>query len=230
LLARAEVVVFDRLVPSELVDLAPPESLRIDVGKRPGQPQGPRQEEINELLVRHGREGKAVVRLKGGDPFVFGRGGEEAEALMTAGVAFEVVPGVSSAFAVPSAAGVPVTHRGFSRSVTVVTGHVTAAPDPRSGSSGHAVEADGVDWEALARAGGTLVVMMGMQNRTEISRRLVSAGRPESTPVLVVHRGTTPGQRVVRTDLAGLSSAHLEPPSIIVIGEVAALDLRYGGG
>jgi len=214
LLERAEVVVFDRLVPQEIVALAPPGALRIDVGKRPGTPQSRRQAEINELLVRHGRAGKLVVRLKGGDPFVFGRGGEEAEALADAGVPFEVVPGVSSAFAVPAAAGVPVTHRGVARSVTVVTGHV-----------GGREPVAGVDWEALARVGGTLVVMMGMQKRAEIAQLLIAAGRSPSTPVLVVERGTTPRQRVVRADLASLAEIRLEAPSIIVIGEVAGLEL-----
>lgn len=224
LLAIADVVVYDRLVPRQLVDLAPERALRIDVGKQPGQAQGARQEEINELLVHHGRQGKLVVRLKGGDPFVFGRGGEEAEALAQANVPFEVVPGVSSAFAVPAVAGVPVTHRGFSRSVTVVTGHVAGAQDSRTDSSEHEPASDDIDWDALAKVRGTLVIMMGIHNRLEISRRLVAGGRQPATPVLVVQQGTTAHQRVVRTDLAGLPGAEVDAPAVIVVGEVASLD------
>lgn len=209
LLGRAEVVVHDRLVPRALLELAPADALVLDVGKRPGGPRG--QEEINRLLVEHGRAGRTVVRLKGGDPFVFGRGGEEAAALVEAGVAFEVVPGVTAAFAAPAYAGVPVTQRGLASSVTVVTGRVGE------------VGAGGVDWEALGRAGGTLVVLMGMEHRAEIAERLVAAGRPPDTPVLVVQWGSTAGQRAVRTDLAELSAVELGAPSTIVIGPVAGL-------
>ena len=137
LLARADVVIYDRLIAHSLLDLAPPSAELIDVGKRPGRPT--RQSEINALLVEHGGLGHEVVRLKGGDPFVFGRGGEEAEALRAAGIDYEVVPGVSSAFAAPAAAGIPVTHRGLATSVTVVTGHVGDPSAP-----------GGVDWRALA--------------------------------------------------------------------------------
>jgi uroporphyrinogen III methyltransferase/synthase len=213
LLAQAEVVLFDRLVDPGLLDLAPPDALRIDVGKRPGAPR--RQDEVSALILEHARQGRTVVRLKGGDPFVFGRGGEEAEVLLAAGIPFEVVPGVTSAFAVPASAGVPVTHRGLSSSVTVVSGHIG---DP--GAPG------AVDWASLARAGGTLVVLMGMAVRAEIARRLIDAGRPHDTPVLVVHRGTTSTQASVRTTLAGLADVDLGPPCTIVIGAVAALDLR----
>jgi uroporphyrinogen III methyltransferase / synthase len=218
ILARADVVLFDRLVSKELLDLAPPEALLIDVGKRPGEPGPRRQAEINQLLVEHGRSERTVVRLKGGDPFVFGRGGEEAEALIAAAVDFVVVPGPSSAFAVPASAGVPVTHRGLSRSVTVVTGHLEEA----DGGEGLAR----LDWDGLARAGGTLVIMMGMHQRAEIARRLVSAGRSPSTPVLVVRNGTTPLQEEARCTLSSLDKVDLEAPSIIVVGEVAGLDLK----
>lgn len=211
LLATAEVVVYDRLIARELLDLAPPTAERIDVGKGPGQ--SGRQADINELLVRHGRSGRRVVRLKGGDPFVFGRGGEEAEALRRAGVEVEVVPGVSSAFAAPAAAGIPVTHRNVSTSVTVVTGH---AGDPAQA---------GVDWDALGRLDGTLVVLMGMGARATITERLLAAGRPASTPVAVVHWGTTDRQRVVRTDLAHLADVDLPAPAAIVVGAVAGLDV-----
>lgn len=210
LLAAADVVVYDRLVDRALLSLARPGAELIDVGKSPDA--GPRrQADINALLVAHGRGGGTVVRLKGGDPFVFGRGGEEAEALAAAGVPWEVVPGVTSAVAVPAAAGVPVTHRGLSTSVTVVTGHVG---DPRS-----------VDWDAFGRAGGTLVVLMGMATRAEIAERLLAAGRPPGTPVAVVEWGTTPEERTVRTSLAELAAADLGSPAVIVIGPVAGLDL-----
>ncbi|MEO7442229.1 MAG: uroporphyrinogen-III C-methyltransferase, partial [Acidimicrobiales bacterium] len=186
-LAGADVVAYDRLLDPSLLDLAPPGAERIDVGKSPGGSGG--QEAINDLLVDRGRAGFEVVRLKGGDPFVFGRGGEEALALREAGVAFEVVPGVTSAVAAAAYAGVPVTHRGLSTSFTVVTGH-----------SRHEADND-TDWEGLARCGGTLVVFMGVAHRAEVAGRLMAGGRPPATPVLVVHRGTWPAQRSVRTTL-----------------------------
>ncbi len=210
LLGRADVVVHDRLVGRELLGLAPPGAEMVDVGRIPGGP--PHQDHINRLLVEHGRRGGQVVRLKGGDPFVFGRGGEEAEALRAAGIDFEVVPGVTSATAAPAAAGIPVTHRGVATSVTVVTGR---QGDPAAAP---------VDWAALARVGGTLVVLMGMGERAAIAGALLAAGRAPSTPVAVVHWGTTDRQRVVRTDLSGLAAVDLPPPATIVIGEVAALD------
>lgn len=214
LLGEADVVVYDRLIAVELLDLAPEGAELIDVGKGPGQ--SGRQADINALLVAHGRSGRRVVRLKGGDPFVFGRGGEEAEALRHAGVEVEVVPGVTSAFAAPAAAGIPVTHRSVSTSVTVVTGH-----DGRAGD----LALPGVDWDALARLDGTLVVLMGMAARQSIAERLIAAGRPADTPVAVVHWGTTDRQQVARTTLDGLAAVDLPAPSAIVIGAVAGLDV-----
>ncbi|MGH9263704.1 MAG: uroporphyrinogen-III C-methyltransferase, partial [Acidimicrobiales bacterium] len=216
LLARADVVVHDRLSEIALLDLAPATAERIDVGKSPGSPVA--QEEINALLVERGRAGQEVVRLKGGDPFVFGRGGEEAVALAEAGVPFEVVPGISAAVAVPAYAGIPVTHRGLSTSFTVVTGH-----------SRHAVDND-VDWDALARAADTIVVLMGVAHRSEIAARLQAGGLPGDTPVAAVRWGTRPGQRTVRTTLRDLPDVTLEPPVTIVIGRVAGLDLRWFEG
>jgi len=213
LLARADVVVHDRLSEISLLDLAPAHAERIDVGKSPGSPVA--QEDINRLLVERGLRNQEVVRLKGGDPFVFGRGGEEAEALAGAGVAFEVVPGISAAVAVPAYAGIPVTHRGQSTSFTVVTGH-----------SRHAVDND-VDWDALARAADTIVVLMGVAHRAEIAARLRAGGLPADTPVAAVRWGTRPAQRTVRTTLAGLPGVALEPPVTMVIGRVAAMDLRW---
>ncbi len=212
-LARAEVVVHDRLADASLLDLAPPGAQRVDVGKSPGGPV--RQDDITDLLVAKGLAGAAVVRLKGGDPFVFGRGGEEALALASAGIPFEIVPGVTSAVAVPAYAGVPVTHRGLSASFTVVTGH-----------SRPAVEAD-VNWEALAQVGGTIVVLMGVAHRDLISARLQAGGMPASTPVIAVRWGTRPEQHSVRTTLAGLPGVAVEPPATMVIGAVAGLDLAW---
>lgn len=212
-LSRADVVVHDRLADESLLELAPPGSRRVDVGKTPGGPV--HQDEINELLVAEGRAGLCVVRLKGGDPFVFGRGGEEALALMEAGVPFEVVPGVTSAIAAPAYAGVPVTHRGLSTSFTVVTGH-----------SRHAVDGE-TDWETLARAGGTIVVLMGVAHRDQIAARLMVGGLDPGTPVTAVRWGTRPEQGSVRVRLDELASTELEPPVTLVIGAVAALDLGW---
>ena len=213
LLARADVVVHDRLSEITLLELAPESAERIDVGKSPGGPVD--QQGINRILVEKGRAGLEVVRLKGGDPFVFGRGGEEAVALAAAGVPFEVVPGVTSAIAAPAYAGVPVTHRGVSTSFTVVTGH-----------SRQSVDRD-IEWEALARAGGTIIILMGVAHRAAIADRLMAGGLAPTTPVTGVHWGTRPEQRTVRTTLAGLSKAELGPPAVIVVGGVAALDLAW---
>lgn len=210
-LAAADVVVHDRLADASLVEMAPPSAERVDVGKRPGS--GGRQDEINDLLVERGIAGLEVVRLKGGDPFVFGRGGEEAQALLAAGVAFEVVPGVSAALAVPAYAGVPVTHRGMAAAFTVVTGHTGVDRQ--------------VDWEALARVGGTVVVLMGVAHRAELSRRLMEGGRAPSTPVVAVSWGTRPSQRSVRTTLEHLGEADVVPPATFVVGPVAGMDLAW---
>ncbi len=212
LLGTADVVVYDRLVARELLAMAPAGAELVDVGKVPGDRD--RQADINALLVERARAGHRVVRLKGGDPFVFGRGGEEAEALRLAGVAYEVVPGVSSAFAAPAAAGIPVTHRGLATSVSVVTARV-----------GESSGADPLDWGALARTGGTLVVLMGMAERARIAEELIEAGRPADTPVAVVHWGTSHRQQVVRSRLDGLADIDLPAPAAIVIGPVAGLDL-----
>jgi uroporphyrin-III C-methyltransferase len=210
-LRSADVVVHDRLVARRLIDEAPSRARRIDVGKAPGlEPWSQRR--INALLVAEARRGRRVVRLKGGDPFVFGRGGEECEALAEAGIPYRVVPGVTSAVAAPAFAGIPLTHRGRSSAFTVVTGH-GAASDPA-----------GVDWAALAGA-GTLVVLMGLERIAEIAERLVAHGRPARTPVAVIARGTTDDQVVVRGTLADIAARArgLASPATIVVGEVAAL-------
>jgi uroporphyrinogen III methyltransferase/synthase len=213
-LARADVVVYDRLSVSSLLDLAPGTAERISVGKARGTATMP-QDEINALLVERGRAGQAVVRLKGGDPFVFARGGEEAAALLEAGVSFEVVPGVTSALAAPAFAGVPVTHRGMATSFTVVTGH----EDPWA--------AKDTDWDAVARVGGTIVVLMGVATRAAIAARLIEGGLAPDTPVTAVRWGTRPEQETIRTTLAGLGTDALEAPATIVIGAVAGLDLQW---
>jgi uroporphyrin-III C-methyltransferase len=214
LLSRAEVVVYDRLAAEALLELAPAAAERISVGKTPGHPSTP-QADINALLVERGQAGFTVVRLKGGDPFLFGRGGEEAQALQDAGVAFEVVPGVPALAAVPAYAGVPVTQRGLSKAVTVVTGQSDpwAAPD--------------TDWEAVARLGGTVVLYMSVANRADIAQRLLDGGMDPATPVTAITSGTRPEQVTVRTTLAGLGAAAINPPATIVIGAVAALDLAW---
>jgi uroporphyrin-III C-methyltransferase len=215
LLAMADVVVHDALADSEVLALVPARVERIDVGKRPGRPVP--QELINDLLVQLSARHRCVVRLKGGDPFLFGRGGEEALALQAAGVPFEVVPGITSAIAAPAAAGVPVTQRGVSASVTIVTGH------RREGDE------DETDWTALARVGGTIVVLMGVSERAAIARKLIGGGLSLDTPVVAVRFGTRPEQEVARTTLGALGDTPIEAPAAIVIGAVAGLDLSPTG-
>ncbi len=217
LLARADVVVHDRLTDPSLLGLAPAGAERVDVGKQPDD-RGD-QEAINALLVERARAGARVVRLKGGDPFVFGRGGEEALALEAEGIPYEVVPGVSSSVAAPAYAGVPVTHRGIVTSFTVAAGH-TRSVEASAGDGG-------TNWEALAATGGTIVVLMGAAHRARIAARLMAGGLPASTPVAAVQWGTEPYQVDVRTTLGELGSVPLSPPVTMVIGEVAALRLGW---
>lgn len=215
LVQQAEVVIYDRLVHPEIVQEAPPEALRIYVGKETGLHYVP-QEQINELLVKYGRQGLRVVRLKGGDPFVFGRGGEEAQALVEAGIPFEVVPGVSSAVAVPAYAGIPVTHRKVASSFAVVTGHGEGDKDLST-----------IDWAALASAVDTLVVLMGVKGLSKVVAQLLAHGRSPATPVALIRWGTTSEQQTVTGTLADIvakaTAAGLEPPVVTVIGEVVAL-------
>ncbi len=211
LLQQADVVVHDRLAARALA-MVPATTERIDVGKR--QHHAWDQEAINDLLVELGRRDAIVVRLKGGDPYLFGRGGEEALALQAAGIAVEVVPGVSSALAAPAAAGIPVTHRGVSPAVTIVTGHRREE------------EADATDWEALAKVPGTLVVLMAVAERAEIARRLQAGGLSADTPVAAIEQATLPGQRVVRGRLDQLAGLEVSAPAVLVIGMVTSLDVR----
>ncbi|MDQ7909586.1 uroporphyrinogen-III C-methyltransferase [Phytohabitans sp. ZYX-F-186] len=215
LLAEADVVVADRLVPGLLLDELRPEVELVDASKIPYGP-AKAQEEINRILVERAAAGLMVVRLKGGDPYVFGRGGEEAIACARAGVPVTVVPGVTSSVAAPAVAGIPVTHRGVAHEFTVVSGHV--APDDPSSL---------VDWPALARLRGTLVVLMGLKNLPRIAATLLAHGRAPETPAAVVQEGTTGAQRSLRTTLAEVASetaaAGFRPPAIVVVGEVVGI-------
>jgi uroporphyrinogen III methyltransferase / synthase len=216
LLSACDVVVHDRLSGSAILDLAPHGAERINVGKAPGDAPVP-QDAINELLVERGRAGQQVVRLKGGDPFVFARGGEEAMALATAGVPFEIVPGISSALAAPAVAGVPLTMRHEVFSFTVVTGH-------------HALDTTTeVDWNAMARVGGTLVVLMAAARIGDIAARLIAGGMAPDTPVTAVRWATTDQQEVTRTTLADVGDAGVKAPATFVIGPMAGLDITQAG-
>jgi uroporphyrin-III C-methyltransferase len=213
-LRQADAVLYDRLVAPALLDEAPPNAERIFVGKGPER-HVMRQEEINHLLVELVGAGQQVVRLKGGDPCVFGHAGEEAGALAAAGLSFEIVPGVSSAIAVPAYAGVPLTQRGMSTAFAVVTGH--EAPGQSAAAT---------DWEALARL-PTLVVLMALKRLAPICAALIAAGRDPETPALLISRGATDQQRSLRATLAELPTLHarhpLPTPAVLVIGAVAAL-------
>lgn len=222
LLAEADVVIADRLGPRDLLDELPPHVEVIDAAKIPyGRAMA--QEAINAALIEHAKAGKAVVRLKGGDPYVFGRGMEEAEALAEAGIPCTVVPGISSSISVPAAAGIPVTHRGVAHEFTVVSGHV-APEDPRSL----------VDWAALARLRGTLVLLMAVERIGSIAAALVEHGRGADTPVAVIQEGTTAAQRRVDATLATVgervAQEGIRPPAVIVVGEVVAVGARVTGG
>ncbi|MBI4774567.1 MAG: uroporphyrinogen-III C-methyltransferase [Deltaproteobacteria bacterium] len=212
---RAEVIVYDYLANAAIMDHASPSAERIYVGKQAGRHALP-QEEINLLLIRLARENKIVVRLKGGDPYIFGRGGEEASELQAAGIPFEVVPGVTSAIAVPSFAGIPLTDRRWASSVAFITGH----EDPTKPESS-------IRWDRLATGVDTLVFLMGVRNLPDIAGQLVRFGRPADTPVAVIYRGSTPEQRTVTgtldTIVAACEKAEVKPPSIIVVGRVVSL-------
>ncbi len=217
-LGAADVIVYDHLANLALLTHARPEAERLCVGKKAGSHTLP-QEEINALLIERARSGQHVARLKGGDPFVFGRGGEEALALLEAGIPYEIVPGVTSAVAVPAYAGIPVTHRGLASSFAVITGH----EDPTKGGSA-------LDWSRLATAADTLVLLMGLGNLPGIAEELVLHGRPADTPAAVVRWGTMPDQQTVSGTLADIAerakAASLSPPAVLVVGSVVRLRER----
>jgi uroporphyrin-III C-methyltransferase / precorrin-2 dehydrogenase / sirohydrochlorin ferrochelatase len=212
LLAEADVVVADRLAPRALLDELGPDVELVDAGKIP-RGRAMTQDDINALLVDRARQGLAVVRLKGGDPFVFGRGGEEVLACLAAGIPVTLVPGVTSAVGVPGAAGIPVTHRGITQEFRVVSAHLPPG-DPRST----------IDWAELATSPATLVLLMGLEYLSEITETLIRAGRDSGAPVSVIVDGTLPTQHIITTGLsavaAAVSEAGLRPPAIVVVGEV----------
>lgn len=214
-LEKADVVVYDALANDALLGHARPDAERIYVGKIAGDHALP-QDQINQLIIDKAKEGNIVARLKGGDPYIFGRGGEEAEELLDAGVPFEEIPGISSTIAGPAYAGIPLTHRAFSSSVTLITGH----EDPTKPGSVH-------NWQALARSASTLVFVMGMKNLPEISKNLLTAGLPGDTPAALVHRATTARHRSLVSTLANLPQEAVAQgftnPSVIVVGGVVSL-------
>ena len=207
-LAVADVVLVDELVHRGCLAHARSDVQSIEVGKRGGCKSTP-QAFIEKLLIRYARQGKNVVRLKGGDPFVFGRGGEEVEALLAAGIAVEVIPGITAGIAVPAALGIPVTHRGLAHGVTFVTGHSSDGNAP--------------DWASLARAGTTLVIYMGLKNLARIRGALLAAGMDGATPACLIENGTLPDQNERVATLATLSGDGFEGPALIVIGDVVRL-------
>ena len=211
-LATADVVVHDGLVSDEILDLAPVAARRISVAKRKSR-HSYAQGEINRMLVAFALEGLTVIRLKGGDPFIFGRGGEELEACREAGVACYVVPGVTAALASAASAGAPLTHRGAAQAVTFVTGHAAAGETPD------------LDWASLAKANHTVVIYMGVSTAAGIAARLMDAGRAASTPALVVENASRADERRVVTDLAGLAEAatQVSGPALLIVGEAMAL-------
>lgn len=212
-IASADLIAIDALVSDEIASLIPHSIEVVHTGKRAGAHTMP-QEEINALLVSEAKKGKRVVRLKGGDPFIFGRGAEEAEELTAAGIPVEIVPGISSAIAGPAYAGIPVTHRRYSTSLTIVTAHESEA-------------STGIAWSTLADRNGTVVFMMGLGNLPMIARKLREHGMPADTPIAVISKATTPKQRAVDGTLADIvqrvAEAALETPAVIVVGDVVTL-------
>ena len=242
---QCDTIIYDRLGTYQLLEMVKPDCRRIYVGKQAGS-HYKKQPEINEILVEEGRKGNKVVRLKGGDPFVFGRGGEEVTALLEAGIPFQVIPGITSAVAVPEVCGIPVTHRGTSRSFHVITGHKRADGEVKltgeNESLNHLKSTENSeftdrnrsdedvsnDYDYIRNQEGTSVFLMGLNRLPQIVERLVQTGAEENTPVAVISKGTMPGQRIVRGDIQTIADkvneAKLESPAIIVVGENAALD------
>ncbi|HLN44924.1 MAG TPA: uroporphyrinogen-III C-methyltransferase [Candidatus Sulfotelmatobacter sp.] len=214
LLEKADIVIYDRLVGPSILKLAPKTARKIYVGKCSGKHEIP-QDKINELIVNAANEGKVIVRLKGGDPFLFGRGGEEAEILVKNRIAFEMVPGVTSAIATPEYAGIPLTHRDYASAVAIVTGH-------RAGDAGKAIK-----WDKLSSAVDTIVVLMGIESLEGIVKRLIDGGLDPNKPVAIVEQGTTKSQRTIigklNTIVEEATKSNVKPPAVIIVGEVAEL-------
>ena len=215
ILKRADVIVYDRLIARQILHGLPKRIVKIYVGKRSGTHSLPGQDAIPQILVANAKRGKLVVRLKGGDPFLLGRGGEEALKLREAGVEFEIVPGITSALAVPAYAGIPVTHRKYSSSVAIVTGH----EDPKKSRR--------VDWRKLATAVDTIVILMGIDNLQPILMSLIDGGRSPECPVAIIEKGTTRRQRVTVGNMRTMATQAIErritPPAIIIVGDVVKL-------
>lgn len=215
LIRSADIVLYDRLVSDDILNMIPGNVQKVYVGRNVGDDYA-HQEETNKLMVRHARDGKKVVRLKGGDPFIFGRGGEEAEFLRENGIDFEIVPGISSATASPAYAGIPLTHRLLSSSIAIVTGHEDAQKDELK-----------VRWKELAGAVDTIVILMGMERLKQIVDDLVAAGMSKDTEVAIIENGTTKEQKVLLGNLSNIvdkvKGSTIRPPAIIVIGKVAGL-------
>lgn len=214
LLKDADVVIYDRLVGESILNLAPAKAEKIYVGKRTGKHEVP-QDKITELIIEKAQAGGKIVRLKGGDPFVFGRGGEEAEALVEKGIPFEVVPGISSSVAAPMYAGIPLTHRDYAASVAIITGH-------RAGDAEKPI-----DWVKIANAVDTMIILMGVESLDGIVNKLLKGGVSPNKPVAIVESGTYPQQRTLIGTLGSIvkdaENQKIKPPSVIVIGEVATL-------
>ncbi|CCN47783.1 uroporphyrin-III C-methyltransferase [Vibrio nigripulchritudo MADA3029] len=213
-LQQADVVLYDYLVSDEIMALVPDDTILVCVGKRAGHHSVP-QEKTNQLLVDFARQGHRVVRIKGGDPFVFGRGGEELEVLFDAGVPFQVIPGITAAAGATAYAGIPLTHRDYAQSAMFITGHLKA-------------ESDQMDWSTLARGNQTLVIYMGLMKSSYIQEQLIEHGRDSSTPIAIIERGTQSCQKVFKGQLSELAdlAAHAESPSLIVVGEVVSLSSK----
>lgn len=212
ILESADVVVYDRLVSPELIEAARPDAMRVSAGKAPGG-RGPTQAQINAQIVEHARAGRSVCRLKGGDPFVFGRGAEEIAEVAAAGIPWDVVPGVTSAVAAPAAAGIPLTHRDWASTATLVTGH-----------EGESKDASPVDWAAVGGTGGTIVILMGVATLAGTCEQLIAGGRPSSEPVAVIERATWPDERITLGTLADIAETAeqraVRHPAVVVVGPV----------
>ncbi|MGB6681218.1 MAG: uroporphyrinogen-III C-methyltransferase [Candidatus Bathyarchaeia archaeon] len=215
LLKKADVIIYDRLVSKAIIQEIPSKTKKLYVGKSTGKHSVP-QEKINQLIIKESKQGKRVVRLKGGDPFIFGRGGEEAQSLFSASIPFEIVPGISSASAVPAYAGIPLTHRDYASSAAIVTGH-----------EGWAKKGSQVNWEGLAKAVDTIVILMGVSSLESIIKGITKGGRHKDTPVAIIEDGTTRKQRVTIGKLSDIvkraKKSKVKPPAVIVIGDVVKL-------
>lgn len=230
----ADVILYDRLIGEEILKALPEEAELIDAGKAEGVKEAEirmnrtSQDEINEIMERYAGEGKKVVRLKGGDPFLFGRGGEEMEFLAKRNIDFEVIPGVTSALAVPASVGIPATHRAYSSSVTIITGQPAQALDKNENGEYERAKVK-VEWEKIAKINGTLIILMGVKSLKNIVSRLIKGGKAPKTNVAIIERGTTKNQRVIIATLDEViekaEKKRVKPPAIIVIGDVVKMNL-----